>query len=129
MGEFAFARSFGMLQDEKWHHAVIMLRKAMSLLGPLSPVPWLAQIGFSLGPHCWLVKDWYTMVGWCKRRMTERIEVRSADVCRCVDNLGHMLMQTRINTDGAREHRRLIPSHRRLEGNRHYRGRPALAER
>ena len=39
MGEFVFARSFGMLQNEEWHFAVIMLRKAMRLLGPLSLVP------------------------------------------------------------------------------------------
>ncbi|KAG7009753.1 hypothetical protein G7Y79_00001g000250 [Physcia stellaris] len=50
MGDFAFAKSFDMLRDEKWHHVVLLLRRAMSLLGPLSPVPWLAQIGFSLIP-------------------------------------------------------------------------------
>ncbi|RYP42639.1 hypothetical protein DL767_000008 [Monosporascus sp. MG133] len=50
MGEFAFARSFDMLRDEKWHFAVQLLRKAMGLLGPLSPVPWIAQIGFYLTP-------------------------------------------------------------------------------
>ena len=75
MGDFAFAKSFDMLQDEKWHHAVIMLRRAMSLLGPLSPVPWLAQIGFSVIPDYWVVKDWFSMMRWCKKRMTERIEV------------------------------------------------------
>ena len=75
MGEFAFARSFNMLEDEKWHHAVVLLRRAMGLLGPLSPVPWLAQIGFHLIPNYWIVKDWYDMMRWCKQRMTERIEV------------------------------------------------------
>jgi hypothetical protein len=39
MGEFAFARSFAMLEDEEWHFAVVTLRKAMRLLGPMSPVP------------------------------------------------------------------------------------------
>lgn len=75
MGEFAFARSFEMLQNEKWHEAVILLRRAMTLLGPLSPVPWLAQIGFSLIPGLWVVRDWYTMMAWCKERMRERIAV------------------------------------------------------
>lgn len=75
MGEFAFARSFDMLRDEKWHHAIVMLRRAMSILGPLSPVPWLAQIGFSLIPDYWVVKDWYSMMNWCKIRMAERIEL------------------------------------------------------
>jgi len=55
MGEFAFAKSFKMLQDEQWHIAVVMLRKAMRLLGPLCPVPWLAQIGFYIVPWMYLV--------------------------------------------------------------------------
>lgn len=76
MGEFAFARSFEMLQNEKWHEAVILLRRAMTLLGPLSPVPWLAQIGFSLIPGLWVVRDWYTMMAWCKERMMERIAMK-----------------------------------------------------
>lgn len=75
MGEFAFARSFNMLEDEKWHHVVLLLRRAMALLGPLSPVPWLAQIGFHLIPNLWVVRDWYDMMNWCKIRMGERIAV------------------------------------------------------
>ena len=75
MGEFAFARSFGMLEDEKWHTAVVMLRKAMKLLGPLSPVPWLAQIGFNIFPWFWVVRDWFAMLAWCQERMKERIQV------------------------------------------------------
>ncbi|KUI71889.1 Tryprostatin B 6-hydroxylase [Cytospora mali] len=50
MGHFAFARSFGMLRDEQWHLAVKMLRRAMALLGPFSPVPWLAQVAFHFFP-------------------------------------------------------------------------------
>ncbi|CRG88390.1 hypothetical protein PISL3812_05420 [Talaromyces islandicus] len=82
MGEFAFARSFRMLEDKEWHHAVILLRRAMRLLGPLSPVPWLAQIGFHLIPNYWVVKDWYDMMRWYKKRMTERLEMapENADI-------------------------------------------------
>ena len=75
MGEFAFARSFGMLESEKWHVAVVMLRKAMRLLGPLSPVPWLAQIGFNIFPWVRVVRDWFAMLAWCRERMKERIQV------------------------------------------------------
>ena len=75
MGEFAFARSFGMLEDEQWHIVVVMLRKAMRLLGPLSPVPWLAQAGFKILPWFYVVRDWFAMVAWCQQRMNERIEV------------------------------------------------------
>ncbi|KAI0014481.1 cytochrome P450 [Xylariaceae sp. FL0662B] len=74
MGEFAFARSFGMLQDEKWHFAVQLLRKAMSLLGPFSPVPWIAQIAFYITPWMFIVRDWLSMMQWCRDRMGERIQ-------------------------------------------------------
>ena len=80
MGIFAFARSFDMLQKEEWHVSVVMLRKAMRLLGPLSPVPWLAQIGFNMFPWLWVVRDWLAMLAWCRDRMSERLKVRSVRV-------------------------------------------------
>ena len=76
MGKFAFGRSFRMLENEEWHSAILMLRNAMRLLGPLSSVPWLAQIGFAMLPRVSLIGDWYAMVDFCKDRMRERIEVR-----------------------------------------------------
>ncbi len=75
MGEFAFGRSFRMLEDEQWHSAIRMLRSAMRLLGPLSSVPWLAQIGFAMLPRVSILGDWYAMMQFCKDRMRERIEV------------------------------------------------------
>ena len=91
MGEFAFARSFGMLESEKWHIAVVMLRKAMRLLGPLSPVPWLAQIGFNIFPWVWVVRDWFAMLAWCRERMKERIQVcfrlQLSIVAYCIDDV------------------------------------------
>lgn len=75
MGEFAFGRSFGMLRDEEWHPAVKLLRRALSLLGPLSPVPWLGQIGFCVTPWMSSVRDWASLMKWGKQRMAERIQV------------------------------------------------------
>lgn len=75
MGMFAFSQSFNMLIDEKWHYAVSNLRRAMSILGPLSPVPWLGQIGFVFLRDYWVIKDWHTMTGWCKDRLRDRIRV------------------------------------------------------
>ncbi|KAK4173614.1 putative cytochrome P450 E-class, group I [Triangularia setosa] len=73
MGEFAFGQGFEMLQSQKWHWAVRLLRRAMSLLGPFSAVPWLAQIAFYITPWMWIVRDWLGMMKWCKQRMGERI--------------------------------------------------------
>ena len=93
MGEFAFARSFGMLEFERWHTVVVMLRKAMRLLGPLSPVLWLAQIGFNILPRFWVVRDWFAMLAWCRERMKERIQVSprleyTITICCMNDRLG-----------------------------------------
>ena len=75
MGDFAFARSFNMLEAKEWHYAVLMLRRALNLLGPFSSVPWLIQLAFSF-PIIPVVKDWNKMIAWCAERMRERIHVR-----------------------------------------------------
>ncbi|KAI2629001.1 cytochrome P450 [Xylaria nigripes] len=84
IGDVAFSRSFNMLRDKQWHFAVKLLRRAMSLLGPFSPVPWLAQIAFHFFPWMYLVRDWFKMLRWCKRRMEERIKSKMdrSDVAR-----------------------------------------------
>ena len=64
-----------MLRDEEWHHVVMLLRRVMSLLEPFSPVPWLARIDSGVISGYWVVKDRYSMMDWCKQRMTERIVV------------------------------------------------------
>ncbi len=73
MGTFAFAKSFRMLEEKRWHSVVVQLRGAMTVLGTLSSIPWLARIGFTFFPRTWVIGDWHTMTRWCKDRMTERI--------------------------------------------------------
>ena len=77
MGEFAFAESFGMLDNAQYHHVILMLRKAFKLLGPFSPVLWLARIGLGLFPRTWRMADWNVMMAYCRERMDHRIKVRS----------------------------------------------------
>jgi hypothetical protein len=74
MGDFAFATSFDMLKKKDWHYAVVLLRRALSLLGPISSVPWLAQLAFSF-PIIPIIKDWNKMIAWCAERMSEQIHV------------------------------------------------------
>jgi hypothetical protein len=75
MGDFVFNKSFGMLDDQRWHHIIILLQHAMSLLGPFSPAPWVLHFAFNLFPRVGALKDWFDMVGWCERQMRERIQV------------------------------------------------------
>ncbi|KAJ3943433.1 uncharacterized protein N0V96_006358 [Colletotrichum fioriniae] len=74
MGDFVFSKSFDMLHQQQWHHIIVRLQRALSLLGPFSPAPWLIQVGFKLGPRISVLKDWFDMVAWCERQMRVRLD-------------------------------------------------------
>ncbi|KAI3339442.1 cytochrome P450 [Ustulina deusta] len=76
MGEFAFSRSFQMLQDKKWHSKIRLLVDGMNAGNSLALVPWLAQLGKSIRPRMSLVKDWDSMLQWCRECMDERLQMR-----------------------------------------------------
>ncbi|KAL2813351.1 benzoate 4-monooxygenase cytochrome P450 [Aspergillus cavernicola] len=69
MGEFVLGKSFDMLNNQRWHDIILLLQKAMSILGPLSPTPWVVQIAFKLLPRVGVLSDWFTMVGWCESQV------------------------------------------------------------
>lgn len=75
MGDFVFSRPFNMLSQQEWHHIVALLQRALSLLGPLSPVPWLIHIAFKLFPRVWVLRDWFRMVSWCEGQMLDQLKV------------------------------------------------------
>ncbi|RAL17616.1 cytochrome P450 [Aspergillus homomorphus CBS 101889] len=93
MGDFVFNKSFDMLHNQKWHHIVVILQKALDLLGPMSPVPWLIQIAFRLLPSFWLVKYWFTMEAWCEEQMRERIQMKLSDDPTRVPDVAHYLIE------------------------------------
>ncbi|KAI1109696.1 cytochrome P450 [Nemania sp. NC0429] len=74
MGEFAFAKSFGMLQGGKWHDGIRLLNEGMDTVGPASPVPWLAQLVLNFRPRTSAVRKWHSMLDWCKSCMDERLQ-------------------------------------------------------
>ncbi len=76
IGDLALAKSFNMLVDKKWHHAILLMNDFMWLLGPFSPVPWLARIGICLPG---MARGWNNFVKWCKDRMEDRILVSLAN--------------------------------------------------
>lgn len=73
MGEFVFSKSFGMLETQKWHHIIVRLQRALSLLGPLTPLPWLVHIAFDLAPRVSVLKDWFDIIAWCQSQMRDRL--------------------------------------------------------
>ena len=71
MGDLAFANDLAMksgLEDSK---PLRILRDGMHILGPLTPVPWLAQLAFSLPGAA---AAWMSLIGWCTEMMQERLE-------------------------------------------------------
>jgi tryprostatin B 6-hydroxylase len=73
MGDFTLSKSFGMLENRKWHEIILKLKNARALLGPLSPAPWLLHLGIKLLPRVAWVRDWYDSVEWCALQMQERL--------------------------------------------------------
>jgi len=103
MGLFALSQSFDMLHSERWHYAVSNLRNAMQLLGPLSPVPWLAQIGFYFLRGWWKVRDWHIMTGWCKSQMDNRIRIDDD-----AQNIAHYLIADSKNRGALEQDHHLL---------------------
>ena len=77
MGDLAFARSFNMLESGTWNHAVKLLRDGMSILGVVTPVPWLAQILFGIAGAA---SSWNSMIAWCKETMSTRLTLRAHSI-------------------------------------------------
>lgn len=76
MGDFVFNHSFSMLDNGTWHHIMVRAYRAIELMGPFSPAPWLVQIGLRLLPRVVLGKlaDWDEMTTWCRRTMEQRLQ-------------------------------------------------------
>ncbi|KAL9120139.1 MAG: hypothetical protein Q9187_003309 [Circinaria calcarea] len=74
MGEFAFNQDFGMMRRQEWHFAITLFRRALSIIGPFSPIIWLIKIGFAFLPWFWKIGDWFAMLAFCKQQMNNRIK-------------------------------------------------------
>lgn len=72
MGEFSFAASFNMVKTGKWDRGIKLVQDGMAMLGPVSPTPWLAQIGTRIPG---VLSSWKSMIKWCSDTMKVRLEV------------------------------------------------------
>lgn len=80
MGEFAFNQDFGMMQHQEWHFAIKLFGRALSIIGPFAPVVWLIKIGFAFLPWFGKIKDWFSMLSFCRQRMEDRMKVSRTSV-------------------------------------------------
>ncbi|ETS81868.1 hypothetical protein PFICI_06870 [Pestalotiopsis fici W106-1] len=74
MGELVFSTSFGMVRNKTWHPIVRHVKEGLHLIGLLSAVPWLTQIGFRLAPPVSIIRNWHGLVDYCKNIIHQRIE-------------------------------------------------------
>ncbi|KAK5993999.1 Cytochrome P450 monooxygenase FCK2 [Cladobotryum mycophilum] len=77
MGDFVLGKPFGMQQNQEWHHIIVRMQSALSILGPLSPTPWMIHIGFKLAPRILQLRDWFDLEAWCRGQMSERLQDKS----------------------------------------------------
>ena len=73
MGEFVFSKPFDMLKKRQPSIIIERLQNALSLLGPLTPTPWLLHIGLKLAPHVGVIKDWFDTLEFCRTSMARRL--------------------------------------------------------
>lgn len=74
MGDFVFNKSFDMLNNKEWHHMVVHLQRALSLLGFVNPAPWLLQIAFRAAPRIYQIGDWFRMADWTHEQINTRLK-------------------------------------------------------
>ncbi len=73
MGDFAFGKSFGMLQSGKAHFALDLLHGGMKPLGLLTPMPWIFLI---LARIPGVSAEYDRFHHWCEQQVEERKKVR-----------------------------------------------------
>ncbi|KAI0973579.1 cytochrome P450 [Xylaria arbuscula] len=83
-GEFAFSKSFRMLQDRKLHPIIRLMVDGISGGSSVGYVPWLVQLGKSLRPRPSRVKDLESMLQWYRECMNERLQVSIAFWCNMI---------------------------------------------
>ena len=72
MSDLAFGEPLNMLDSDKYHFTVGLLQDGMNLLGPLSPVPWLVRIGYSI-PR--VAQNFKNLLGWSAQKLRDRMQV------------------------------------------------------
>lgn len=99
MGDFVFNQPFSMLEDTTLRHIIVRAYRAIGLLGPFGPVPWLVHIAFQLLPRVNRLADWYEMTSWCRRTMDQRLNNKALQ--KEVDMTHYLMMQDPEQGDGA----------------------------
>ncbi|KAH7311563.1 benzoate 4-monooxygenase cytochrome P450 [Stachybotrys elegans] len=77
MGDFGFGKDFGMVREQRWVDGALMMRSALTLLGPFSPAIWIPRLGFALVPNLGKVKHWFKMLDFADDCTYARMKAES----------------------------------------------------
>ena len=72
MSDLAFGEPLNMLTSDENHFTVRLLQDGMDLLGPLSPVPWLVRIGYSIPG---VAQHFKSLLAWSAKKLQHRVQV------------------------------------------------------
>ena len=73
MGDVSFGLTFEMLKHGRSHAAIEKYQEGIAVLGPMTPVPWLFHIAFSIPG---LQRGWRTFRAWANNQLQLRLKVR-----------------------------------------------------
>jgi tryprostatin B 6-hydroxylase len=94
MGDFILSMPFGMLDSRAWNEIIKKVQKGLCLLGPLSPVPWLLNLGLRFGPRLGFIRDWHNLESWCEMLIHQRLRSKSST---STTDLAYFLMEREGN--------------------------------
>ncbi|KAL9059749.1 MAG: hypothetical protein Q9162_001050 [Coniocarpon cinnabarinum] len=77
MGRCGFDKEFNQVQDQAWHPAVDMMRRATSIFGPFQPAIWIVRIGFAFFWWAGKVADWFGMLAYCEQEVNRKAALKS----------------------------------------------------
>lgn len=72
MGDVGYNKSFGMLRDQKSHYAIDTFKGGITVLGTMTPVPWLIHVVFSLPL---ITRGWDIYNSWADQELQNRLQV------------------------------------------------------
>lgn len=95
MGEFVLSKSFDMLENRQPAVVIERLQRALSLLGPLTPTPWLLHLGLKVAPRVGVIRDWFDTLAWCRTQMWNRLNAAKSTekLTASVGDLAYHLME------------------------------------
>ncbi|KAL8833665.1 MAG: hypothetical protein Q9170_004151 [Blastenia crenularia] len=77
MGEVGFGESFHQTATGRSHFETEFLRKGMTMLAWVTPMPWLYHLGLAIPPVPGFTKDWLALLAWSVNQAKKKLQTHS----------------------------------------------------